>query len=346
VVVDSDGFERTQAAVVVAGGSLPTRVEIKVAPIHTVQLSLVLRHESGGVLFDSVAGLELETAGLLRPVFVEECPAVGATLPTLAKKLVVRARDVRAEGTDQWMIATFNAPTKGCACVLLGDRVLDAVPFGIGQESVVLRVRSEDLRGSRCALDVIVKDAASGAALRGATVTVTQFDGKRHVAPTDEAGRSRFEDVQAGEVRLEISASEHEPREQLIALAFGERGRVETVSLASTVSVRGRVRFPPSGRVMHTVDAARVDGKAMGSNAVGRSTYHDNDEFEILGLLPGEYIVGVSSLAWPRPSVESVRRGEVRGWTFVDLRWGRRDGLELEIDETLAAKLREGITVR
>lgn len=316
------------------------RVRITAVPIRPFRMQVVLRHASGSGLFDALRGEELEMSKALAPVFLAERPAIGSDLPAAARKLVQRSRNVRRPGSDAWMQAAFDRGVDGWACVVMGERVLDAVPFTAGQELVVLTVRSEDLVVPRFELVCEVRDAITNAPLAPAFVRATPFTGHAIESRTAASGTVTVTDLCTGSVRIFVRATDHQSEERVVHVERHESVHVESFALTPVLSIRGRVRYPPSGAVVYSVALVRIGESAREPSASAWSTRNQGEHFELGSLVPDEYMVGISVPAWGLPVASHVRRGEVDGWRVVDLRRAGVDGIELEITEELAAKLR------
>lgn len=340
LLVRADDFEPLELPIVVERSTPPTQFDLVVTPLRPTTLAVVLRHSNGINLFDAVLADELDAVRMLQAVFLAECPTIGADLPNTARRLMQKSRDVRSEKPDQWMLASFKVPTAGCACVLLGERVLDAVPFTAGQELVVLRVDPSTLFVQRCAIEVAVIDEVSGLPVADASVRITPQDGRERIAHTDTTGRARVEEMPVGEMQVVVRSARHSAAEKRVKLVASERVHSETISLVPVRWIRGSVRFPASGPVKYAVAAVRIGDRGRGPNASAWLSGKVESQFELGPLAPGEYMVGVNLPAMGLPVALHVRKGEVDGWCIVDVKTSDVDRITLDISEAVASELR------
>jgi hypothetical protein len=215
---------------------------------------------------------------------------MGTDLAADARRLATRTRQPRGGREDVWMVASFEQPSDGWACALLGDRVIAAAPFKAGQQSVELNVKQEDLSCCRCKLDVLVLDQANRFTIPDASVALFWSGGVRRELFTNTHGIARAEDLVSGELRAQITAPGYRKETRRLSLETGGPVRLESVELTRSITLRGSVRFPENGRLTYSVTARRIDSA---DKQPQRTVSFNVGEFEIQDLVPGEYAVGI-----------------------------------------------------
>jgi hypothetical protein len=332
LVVDPTDFERRQElATVVAGGT--ANLEVIVDPTYAMKLDLVLQREIVPGKLQRLQASTFESVGPLRPALLATCPPVGTDLAADARRLATRTRQPRGGREDVWMVASFERPSDGWACALLGDRVIAAAPFKAGQESVELNVKQEELSCCRCKLDVLVLDQANRLTIPDASVGLVWSGGARRELFTNTHGIARAEDLVSGELRVQITAPGYRKETRRLSLATGGPVRLESVELTRSITLRGSVRFPENGSLTYSVTASRIDSA---DKRLQRTVSFNIGEFEIQDLVPGEYAVGIVP-ATRVPDPERIRRGEVEGWKIVAL--PATTAVEFEITESIAHRI-------
>ncbi|MBL8859410.1 MAG: carboxypeptidase regulatory-like domain-containing protein [Planctomycetes bacterium] len=202
-------------------------------------LVLLLYDAQGRRLFDGLPDSDREAAEALRPVFLEECPVVGQDLPPSARYLSSRTRHSPDVATGRWTVAEFKPPQSGCACAVLGNRVLDAVPFASGQAQVGLHVAMQDLRAARGGLELSVVDDATEFPIRGALVSHQPPVGRARSLLTDAVGRVRFEDLLVGDAQLTVSMQDFVPKSRHTLVVQGTTADAGEVRLIRCVAKDG-----------------------------------------------------------------------------------------------------------
>lgn len=297
-------------------------------------LTIYLHNTHGSPFFDYVEAPDLDTAEALRLVYLEACPRVGLDLPSSARRLRHRSTDVRTQRLAQWM-KTSTRPTEGWACVVLGERVLAAEPFGIAQTRLLLTVNPADLVGVRCTLQVLVVDDQRLTPIQGARVVLKGQHRKRELL-TDWQGAAGWQDLIPGDVSIQVSHAGYRFASRTVAFAPGQRSAVETIQLARMNSISGTVRWsvanPPAARVvLLAVDAMTPKFRVIEIDPRGWS-----GTFRFEDLRPGEYIVGLDT-GFPHPSADQVKHREVEGWTFVNARFGDVADVWINVTPTMPA---------
>jgi hypothetical protein len=302
-------------------------------------MALVLRHPDGRPLFATLDAFDRETAAALRPVLLETCPRVGADLPSSARKLMHRTSDVSTGSPDQWMRSAFKEPTCGCACVVLGERVIAAEAFGVDQPTVVLTVRPDDLHGARSALEILVQDDQSFAPIQGAQVSFRHVLGRRNTLSTDVHGRVCWRDVLPGDVFVVVSHGSYRGTSRTITLSPGRAAPVEPFELARKAVVAGMVRWFSSDPLPAQVALVPLDSDQPLMRGIERDASGWTGKFRFDGLKAREYMLGVADL-FPFPDVEAVRRREVDGWTLVDVRFRDAEAVWLEVTQAMLDRVK------
>jgi hypothetical protein len=204
VSIEPDGFERRQTSVTVVDESPATPVEFHTVRALSTLLTVVLQDPTGAGLFEERSGLDLETKMALRTVFLEACPSLGSDLPAKPRELKYSGRERNPRPSGLWTTIAFPEPLSGCACVVLGTRVLDAAPFVAGQESVVLHVSVESIQRERRTLQVLVRDSAGLAPLPNAIVKFEPPFGRQRVQYSNSNGLATADDLLAGDLFVAV----------------------------------------------------------------------------------------------------------------------------------------------
>lgn len=259
---------------------------------------------------------------------------IGADLPSDARKLVHRTTNVREDRTGAWMRSSFREPTRGCACVLLGERVIAAAPFDVEQRSVDLTVRPDDLKSVRRNLEVFVVDDQNRVPLAGAQVTLTPVLGRPLIRNTDANGRASWQDLMPGEATLSVTLGNYRSYGQRLTLS-SDRGRLpETIGLSRKTIVSGTVRWLVTDPQPATIVLLAVDSNAEVTRTVVTPDSGFTANFRFKDLKPAEYRLGVATDR-TYPTVDQVRRREVEGWMIVDARFSDARFLWVDVTRTL-----------
>lgn len=145
----ADEFGLVTREIVVSSSDEVVEVELHAAPSFRMRLTASLELPGGGDLFELPPGVLRARARGIVPVFLEECPAIGAPLPEGARRLTQFSRNVVGKRPASWVVTTFPEPTRGWMCALLDDAVLEAVPIYPGVDRVRMRVDPERLAAAK-----------------------------------------------------------------------------------------------------------------------------------------------------------------------------------------------------
>ncbi len=302
------------------------RRDFVLEPDPRVNMVVHLHVPGGKPFFQALAGDDIPLAAILRPVFVDACPAPGADLPASTSVITFKgeASDQGKEGTDDWYDVTLRSARAGCCCVLLGKRVLAVQPFPSAAHDVTLDVSVEDMRRATGSLRFELVDDRTNTPISGARATVRPADGPACVVDMFGSKGVVFPHVLPGAATLEIEADGHAHGKQTVMIRAGEDMDLGTIRLPASVAIYGTVELPSDWTATHQfgpeVFAYRVekDGSAPYLRSVTAST---QGEFVFEELDPGAYFV-----AWqprhPVPAVGPVRNGAIPGWVFVDAHIG------------------------
>jgi hypothetical protein len=334
VSIEPDGFERRQTSVTVANESPATPVEFHTVRALSTLLTVVLQDPTGAGLFEERSGLDLETKMALRTVFLEACPSLGSDLPAKPRELKYSGRERNPRPSGLWTTIAFPEPLSGCACVVLGTRVLDAAPFVAGQESVVLHVSVESIQRERRTLQVLVRDSAGLAPLPNAIVKFEPPFGRQRVQYSNSNGLATADDLLAGDLFVAVELAGYVTERVGVTLGASPQPLVRTVLLSRAFSIRGRTRFAGKAPGHVVLVSYLVDPpNEAGSRRIGEFIVKSG-EFSVDGLRPGAYMIGVANSP-ARPDPARVRRNEVDGWVWVDLTRGDVDGVTLDVSAAL-----------
>jgi uncharacterized protein YfaS (alpha-2-macroglobulin family) len=167
-------------------------------------------------------------------------------------------------------------------------------------------------------LAVLVRSAADGTPMGGATVVVTGGGGEVvATAKTGEGGGFTFRDLPVGVFTVAVDAAGHRPT--ALSADVGRHGvtRVE-VELTAGVQLAGTVRASANNRPLAD---ARVTLLDAAGNVVGTATSDQEGHYAFIDLDTGEYTLIASGY----PPVAAALKVDGRGRSGHDVQLGHPD---------------------
>jgi hypothetical protein len=240
---------------------------------------------------------------------------------------------VHAPRTDEWFEVKLDEKSTGCCCLVLGDRVLDAVPFSAISHDIVLIAAREDLQRAGGSLRCTVVDDVSGEPLP-ARVLVRPASGSSQSASTDANGLVRIEHLLEGEMQVDVNAMNHATANRAIKIERGTELDLGVIRLKGNVSVSGRVTKPPDTPPWRLVYAYRIPETNFVAEEYGSAANVGSDAgFAFESLEPSMYLVGWQNRA--PPDLRPVKSGLLGGWTIIDARSRSVDGVQIVITKQM-----------
>jgi hypothetical protein len=335
VTVEPEGFERRSVRVTVARTAPATEVEIHTVTAHPSVLAIDVQDEFGVHAGAEHSAIDANARFALRVVLLDACPELGANLPEKPRELKCENRSAPGGATGPWLTVTFAQPTAGCACAVIGTRVLDVVPFAAGQAGLVLRVSAERLKRERIPLSIVVRDLEGNGPLANATVKFEPRRGRQRVQQTDAQGFARVDDLLAGELTVRVELAGYASARMDTTLEAGRREETHLIQLARAFAIRGRTHSPVAAPERFMIQAFTLHEESGQLHVLTSQDFVVRDgEFALEGLPRGRYIVGIATPdATPDPA--RVLRGEFPGWVHVDLTRGDVSGVVLEVPQVV-----------
>ncbi len=333
IMVTAKGHENAfQRVTIVADKEV--RADFVLSPVTGMaDLVVHLRGSDGRPLLDAVEGPGRDAALVLRPVFVATCLQRDTLLPPGLSVLPIRASGFREAGTDRWFKVTFDEKSTGCCCLVLGDRVLDALPFSASTHDLVLIASLEDLQRAAGSLSCSIVDDATGRPVT-ANVSVRPAAGSTRHAATDETGKLVVDRLLEGEARIEISAKDHALKSLTTTIQRGAQSDLGVIGLVPNVSISGWVRMPDGAPPWAAVYAFTIDeNKRVPTSEVAMARTVSRGEFTFASLPPGSYLIGWQPVS--PPELKPVQSGLIQGWKVVDAHSGPIQGVEVVITPTM-----------
>jgi hypothetical protein len=350
VSAQPEGFEPRDRRIVLSPESPTAELEFITRPNRPTNFSIALLDESGKPLLDRSSAtrppdplsMRLMNAGALRPLILDTCPPVGKELRKAERRRLNGFEPALSQRADPWTTVTLPGHRDGCACALLGDIVVAAVPFVAGQTLVELRILDRDLVVSQRACEVLVIDAETSRPLPNATVRFNSARGPQIVGQSDAEGLARAESVLVGKLEIVVELAGYEIERSQHELAGDSRSPLTAVWMKRPHAIQGVVRLPSQTNAQVLVAAIPTEEWSNVRPAIAYADRADG-QFTLRGLVPARYLVGVLTTD-TTPDTNRVRRNEVEGWTWVPLIDSDVEGLTLEVSAAMVPKLRDWLT--
>ncbi len=319
------GYATVERVVTVVGLE-PCFADFVLTPVaQNAKLLVRLRTPAGRPLLTTIDPLCLEIAKALRPVFVADCPTRRRDLPAGTNVLPIRATAVTRPVSDEWFEVTINSKGSACCCLMLGNHVLDAVTFDESTTSVALVASCDDLLGWFGSVRLTVVDDISGDPITAIVEARPEIGDTRRV-DTDARGYVQVDRLTQGEVVVHVYASLRAPITRKITLRGGETADLGVIRMVKTVDIGGWVERAEGERASANVFAYRIDGEATLISDLS-TKIESNGSFTFKGASPGLYLLSLTGAT--RPSIKAVQEDRVRGWAYVDARFGAVNGVRI-----------------
>ena len=235
--------------------------------------------------------------------------------------------DRRREGELAWSLRRgMLADARVVLCV--GERVAALALVPSASDALQLVVEDATLALLARDLDFVV--TASGRPVAGAEVRLSLSQGGAPAASTDDSGRVRLEGVPHARMRLRVVAAGHPEHGSWIDADPVESTHVD---LPQSRRIEGLVvadRAAPNESVR--IGIWRIHEAEIHLGGPTRSAWSTRDAaFAFDDLEPGVYVLAGIASTRVRATATGVRRGDVPGALWVDLRAGDALGIVLEV---------------